>query len=243
MIDTILFDLDGTLLPVDMEEFVRSYFDAIAKSFHKISEPSSLLKNIMKATDYMVNNRERTKTNQRAFEEEFERLMGRDITPLMDKFEIFYETDYKKIRDNIEVQPLCAKIVETVGSKGYQRILATNPLFPKSAIEERLRWAGISVDNFDLITAFEDMHFCKPQIEYYGEIMEIIGKEPENCLMVGNDVEEDMIASELGMKTFLVDAHLIQRTKTLPPIDYIGGYRELYDFVKNVLPDLREQAV
>ncbi len=243
MIDTVLFDLDGTLLPVDMEDFIRLYFDAIAKSFRNISEPSSLIKNIMKATDYMINNTEKTKTNQRAFEEEFERLMGYDIVPLMDKFEMFYETDYKKIRDSIKSQPLCAKTVKTVRDKGYQTILATNPLFPKNAIEERLRWAKIEADNFDFITTFENMHYCKPRVEYYEEIMEIIGKEPKDCLMIGNDAEEDMIAHGLGMKTFLVDVHLIQRAKTLPPVDYIGGYRELYDFAKNVLPDLKEKAV
>ncbi|MGI6704418.1 MAG: HAD family hydrolase [Clostridia bacterium] len=243
MIDTVLFDLDGTLLPMDMEDFLHSYFDAVAKSFHRISEPSTLLRNIMKATEYMVRNTEKTKTNQRAFEEEFKRLMGCDIAPLMDRFEVFYTTDFKRIRDTVKPQPLCAKVVETVRDKGYQTVLATNPLFPRIAIEERIRWAGIDVDSFCLITTFEEMHYCKPQIEYYREIMEIIGKGPENCLMVGNDVEEDMVARKLGMKTFLVDVHLIHRTKTLPPVDYMGGYEDLYNFVLGELPDLRERAV
>ena len=86
------------------------------------------------------------------------------------------------------------------------------------------------------------MHYCKPQIEYYREILEIINKRPEQCLMVGNDAEEDMIARILGMKTFLLDAHLIKRAKALPPVDYMGGYSDLYNFVQNELPDL-EKAV
>jgi FMN phosphatase YigB (HAD superfamily) len=122
-------------------------------------------------------------------------------------------------------------------------VLATNPLFPRIAIEERIRWAGIDPDAFSLITAFEDMHYCKPQIEYYREILEIINKRPEQCLMVGNDAEEDMIARILGMKTFLLDAHLIKRAKALPPVDYMGGYSDLYNFVQNELPDLEEKAV
>lgn len=243
MINTILFDLDGTLLPMDMEDFMRSYFDAISESFCSISEPSNLLRKIMNATEYMINNTEKTKTNQQAFEEEFRRLMGHDIASLMDRFELFYKTDFKKIRDTVKCQPLCAETVKRVREKGYETVLATNPLFPKIAIVERLSWAGIDADDFSLITAFEDMHYCKPQIEYYYEILEIIGKEPENCLMVGNDVEEDMIAHKLGMKTFLVDAHLIQRSEKLPPVDYIGGYNELHDFVQNILPDLRGEAV
>ena len=87
------------------------------------------------------------------------------------------------------------------------------------------------------------MHYCKPRIEYYREIMEIINKRPENCLMVGNDAEEDMVVHRLGMKTFLLDVHLIKRADKLPPVDYMGGYRDLYDFVLNELPVLEERAV
>ena len=243
MINTVLFDLDGTLLSIDMEEFMHSYFQAVAESFKGILEPKSLLENIMKATEYMVRNTEKEKTNQRAFEEEFERLLGCDIAPLMSRFEQFYRTDFKKIKSIARHQPLCAKVVKTLKDKGYEMVLATNPLFPRIAIEERIRWAGIDPDAFSLITAFEDMHYCKPQIEYYREILEIINKRPEQCLMVGNDAEEDMIARILGMKTFLLDAHLIKRAKALPPVDYMGGYSDLYNFVQNELPDLEEKAV
>ena len=243
MINTVLLDLDGTLLSVDMEEFMHSYFQAVAESFKGILEPKSLLHNIIKATEYMVRNTEKDKTNQMAFEEEFERLMGCDITPLMSRFEEFYRTDFKKIKSIARHQPLCAKVVETLKDKGYELVLATNPLFPRIAIEERIRWAGIDPACFSLITAFEDMHYCKPQIEYYREILEIINKRPEQCLMVGNDAEEDMIARILGMKTFLLDAHLIKREEALPPVDYMGGYSDLYNFVQNELPDLEEKAV
>ena len=243
MVDTILFDLDGTLLSIDMEEFMHSYFQAVARSFHRLSETSSLLRNIMKATEYMVRNTEKTKTNRDAFEEEFQRLMGCDIAPLMSRFEEFYRTDFKNIKSIVRHQPLCAKIVETVIKKGYDVVLATNPLFPRIAIEERVRWAGIDPGCFSLITSFEEMHYCKPRIEYYREVLEIISKGPEDCLMVGNDAEEDMIARKLGMKTFLLDAHLIKRAKALPPVDYMGGYDDLYDFVLNGLPDLGEKAV
>jgi FMN phosphatase YigB (HAD superfamily) len=243
VIDTVLFDLDGTLLSIDMEEFMHSYFQEVGKSFCKVLEPTLLLKNIMKATQYMVRNTEKSKTNQKAFEEEFQRLMGCDIAPLMTRFEEFYRTDFKKIRDIVRHQPVCTKVVETLKDKGYELVLATNPLFPRIAIEERIRWAGIDPDSFSLITVFEEMHYCKPQIEYYREILEIINKRPEQCLMVGNDAEEDMIARKLGMKTFLLDAHLIKRAEKLPPVDYMGGYEDLYHFVLKGLPDLGEKAV
>lgn len=243
MIDTVLFDLDGTLLSVDMEDFMHSYFKAVSKSFYKYAEPSKLIKNIIGATERMVQSTDSASTNEMVFEKEFKRLMGCDIAPFMERFEEFYTTDFKSIKNIINNQPLCKKIVEVLKDKGYEMVLATNPLFPKVAIEERVRWAGIDVDSFILITSFEEMHYCKPRIEYYEEIMEIINKRPENCLMVGNDVEEDMIAHRLGMKTFLLDTHLIKRGDKLPPIDYTGGYKDLYDFVLNELPALEEKAV
>lgn len=243
MIDTVLFDLDGTLLSMDMDKFMHSYFEGISNSFCRLVEPAALIKNIMSATRYMVENTQSDKTNQKAFEEEFERLMGYDIAPLMDRFELFYRTDFKKLESIAYNQPICSKVVDMVKSKGYEVVLATNPLFPRIAIEERVRWTGIDVNCFKTITSFEEMHYCKPQIEYYQEIMEIINKRPENCLMIGNDAEEDMIAHKLGMKTFLVDTHLIKRGDKLPPVDYIGGYQDLYNFVLNELPDLKEKAV
>jgi len=243
VIDTVLFDLDGTLLPVDMDKFMHSYFKAISESFGGFTEPKTLIKNIMGATEYMVRNADGDTTNRAAFEREFKRLMNCDIDPLMDRFEEFYRTDFKNIRKIVNHQPVCNKVVDILKDKGYDMVLATNPLFPRIAIEERVRWAGIDADCFKLITSFEEMHYCKPRIEYYREIMEIINKRPENCLMVGNDAEEDMVVHRLGMKTFLLDVHLIKRGDKLPPVDYMGGYRDLYDFVLNELPVLEEKAV
>lgn len=243
MIDTVLFDLDGTLLPMDMERFMKAYFEAVSKSFYDVMEPKAFIKNIMLATNYMVENTEPHKTNRQAFEEEFSRLMGCDINPLMGRFIDFYSTEFKKLKDTVspQPQPLCREIVNILLYKGYDVVLATNPLFPQIAIEERIRWSGIEVGAFKAITTFEGMHFCKPKLEYYKEIMEIINKEPKNCMMVGNDVEEDMVASELGMKTFLLEDYIISRGSELPPIDYRGSYEDLYDFVRNRLPVLKEK--
>lgn len=234
MIDTILFDLDGTLLPMDIEKFMKVYFDAVGKKFYDVMEPKAFAKNIMLATNYMVENTEPRKTNQQAFEEEFSRLLGFDISGLMERFGEFYSNEFKGLKTVACEQPLCKDIISSLMEKGYDVVLATNPLFPQIAIEERVRWANIDAEVFKLITAFEIMHYCKPRIEYYKEIMEIINKEPERCMMVGNDVEEDMIAHRLGMKTFLLEDYIISRSENIPPVDYRGSYRELYDLVEKL---------
>jgi len=237
VIDTILFDLDGTLLPMDIEKFMKAYFEAVGKKFYDVMEPKAFVKNIMLATNYMIENTEPHKTNQQAFEEEFSRLLGFDITHLMERFGEFYSNEFKGLKAAACEQPLCKDIITVLTKKGYDVVLATNPLFPQIAIEERVRWANIDVDVFKLITAFEIMHYCKPRIEYYKEIMEMINKEPECCMMVGNDVEEDMIAHRLGMKTFLLEDYIISRNADIPPVDYRGSYRDLYDLVER-LPEI-----
>jgi len=78
------------------------------------------------------------------------------------------------------------------------------------------------------------MHATKPNPHYYQEIMEIIKVVPEHCLMVGNDVEEDLVAKTLGMQTFLVEDHMLNR-KNLPIVtDYQGKLEILLDFVSNL---------
>lgn len=238
MIDTVLFDLDGTLLPMNMETFMQAYFNEVERVFSDLMEPKSFIKYIVKATNYMISNLEPNKTNKEVFEEEFARLMGGDISGFMERFIHFYSTGFKKLKSIAEPHPLCREIVNTLVEKGYDVVLATNPLFPRIAIEERIKWAGIDISSFKVITTFEEMHFCKPNLEYYTEIMEIINKEPERCLMVGNDVEEDMVASRLGMKTFLLNAYVINRSGLPPQVDYQGGYEELLHFVRNCLPEL-----
>jgi len=241
MIKAVLFDLDGTLLPVEIETFMNAYFQEVGRAFCDVMEPKKLIDIIMAATGYMVKNLEPDKTNREVFEEEFTRLMGKDISTLMERFLDFYATDFRDIERIIYPEPICSEVINILVSKGYDVILATNPLFPRVAIEERVRWAGIETRYFKTITTFEEMHFCKPNLEYYREIMEMINMEPQYCLMVGNDVEEDMVAGQLGMKTFLLDEYLIHRNDNLPEIDFRGGYSDLLNLVNNNLMPLEEK--
>ena len=55
----------------------------------------------------------------------------------------------------------------------------------------RIRWAGIDAEDFEVITTYETYHYCKPNPKYFQEVMEEFGLNPKECLMVGNDVQED----------------------------------------------------
>jgi FMN phosphatase YigB (HAD superfamily) len=111
-------------------------------------------------------------------------------------------------------------------------VMATNPVFLKGAINARIEWAGLTPRDFDHITYCEDTHYCKPTLEYYREIMGKIGKQPEKCMMVGNDIRDDMVAERLGMQTFLMTAYLLNpEGKDITRYNK-GGFSELEDMIK-----------
>jgi FMN phosphatase YigB (HAD superfamily) len=117
--------------------------------------------------------------------------------------------------------------MENLFCGGFQVAIATNPIFPERAIRERLRWLEIEDLPYDLITAYETMHFCKPSPDYYLEVLQLLKVAPEDCLMIGNDVEEDLSAQALGIRTFLVEDCLLN-PKNLPiETDYRGSFADL----------------
>ena len=93
---------------------------------------------------------------------------------------------------------------------------------------------GFEPSDFEIVTTYEDYSFAKPNLGYYKEVTKILGVEPEECVMVGNDVLEDMISSELGVKTFLLTDCIINRKN----LDYSkheqGDFLKLIEFIKNL---------
>ena len=231
--NTILFDLDGTLLPIDMVLFEKLYFEELSKDFADIISPSDLAKNIWSSTKIMVQNTE-YKTNEQIFMDDFTTRMNMELPVLQKRFDNFYDTSFLKISEYaLDIQ--CIKeSVKLLKSKGYTVALATNPLFPEKAIHHRIHWAGFQPEDFSYISTFEKNHYCKPQLKYYEEILKDIEKKPEDCLMVGNDVQEDLVAKKLGLKTYLITNNLLHRTQDEIITDYSGEYEDFYEYVKNL---------
>lgn len=238
MMDTFLFDLDGTLLPLDMERFMDIYFKELGHEFQDLIEPQQLIKCVWAATECMVGNVEH-RTNQEVFMERFQQLIQDDPKKYMDRFEQFYDTRFHKARESVINGTTICECVNLLKQKNYRLVLATNPLFPKKAIHTRIGWAGLALSDFSYITSYEDNHYCKPQPAFYNEILSETGLTPEQCIMVGNDVQEDLIASRLGIKTFLITDHMIHRTSHPIQSDFIGTYDDFYAFVK-ALPSVEK---
>lgn len=214
MVKTILFDLDGTLLPIDTDQFVRMYMKALAGYAGHLVPPERLVSQVMASTYKMIENVDPGLTNAQVFAADFFPKVERSEAELMPVFDAFYRERFPALKAACPGIPgIAREVVQTAVDKGYEVVLATNPLFPREAIEERMRWIHVDDMPWRLVTSYEEMTACKPQPQYYKEVLRKIGCASEECLMVGNDMEEDLVAATLGMDVFIVTDHLISRTQ------------------------------
>ncbi|PKM93668.1 MAG: HAD family hydrolase [Firmicutes bacterium HGW-Firmicutes-1] len=234
--NTILLDLDGTVLPLDMDLFMTIYFAEMEKVFSDLPDHEMVVKNVWAATGAAVKSTEKI-TNEEAFMNAYGQLIVGDLDEHKRRFEAFYDEGFLKTKKSVIENQWMQKSIILLKEKGYNLVLATNPIFPMKAIHHRIRWAGFEPSDFSYISSFEKNHYCKPQIKYYEEVLSAIGKKPEECMMVGNDVQEDMIVHKLGVKTFLIDEHILHRTDEPIQVDYQGNYEDFYIFVEK-LPKL-----
>ncbi len=209
----VLFDLDGTLLPMDLDVYVKSYFSALTKGmsnrgFHARRFSKALLAGV----EAMLNN-DGTAVNEAVFWQIFELVYGEPARPREDLFEDFYRNEFQELKSLCGVIPEAAYAVRRIRELGYRVVLATNPVFPPLATESRIRWAGLEPEDFEFYTNYTNSGFSKPKPEYYLEIAKKMGLDPSECLMIGNDVIDDMIAETVGMKVYLLPKYLINRPK------------------------------
>ncbi|MGM9524545.1 MAG: HAD family hydrolase [Faecousia sp.] len=209
MLTTVLFDLDGTLLPMVQEDFVRAYFARLASFAAPYGyEAKPLVDTLWKGTAAMVQN-DGAKTNREVFWDTFASTFGEQVRAHEAAFDKFYVTDFNLAQNACGFVPEAAETVEFLKTNGIRRVLATNPIFPAVATQARIRWAGLHAEDFEFITTYENSRHCKPNPAYFADILEQVGCKAEECLMVGNDAVEDLAAQEVGIPVFLLTPCLI----------------------------------
>ena len=230
-ITTVLFDLDGTLLPMDNDVFTKGYFGLIVKKLAPYGYgKDELVSGIWKATAAMVANNGSC-SNCDVFWKAFAGALGERVYDDRAVFDDFYLNEFNQAKAYCGSNAAAADIVGTVRRRGLRTALASNPIFPMTAQKARLEWAGIDPDAFELITSYENSSSCKPNPEYYAEIARRLGVSPEECLMVGNDVYEDTAAEKAGMSVFLLTDNLINRDNK----DISGYHNGSFGALKNFL--------
>lgn len=233
-IKTVLFDLDGTLLPMDQEVFVKAYFGGICKKLAPYGyEADKLVNALWMGTKDMVKN-DGSQTNEDVFWKRFCQLLGENTRETEPILEEFYHNEFHQVKSVCGYDSAAAQVIARLKEKGLQVVLATNPIFPAIATQGRMRWAGLKPEDFALYTTYENSSYCKPNLNYYRQILEKLDLVPEECVMVGNDVAEDMIAEELGMQVFLLTGCMINRENKDISHYRQGGFPELLQFVEEL---------
>lgn len=234
MIKMIFFDLDGTLLPMDQDVFTKAYFTRLAGKLAPHGyDPQALIDGIWAGTAAMVKN-DGSRTNEEAFWSRFAAIFGNQARADEPLFDEFYQKEFQAVKAVCGFLPAARETIHILKAQGFRVALATNPIFPAIATESRIRWAGLEPADFEACTTYENASFCKPNPEYYRELLEKLDCSPAECLMVGNDVEEDMIARTLGMKVFLLTGCVINKKgKDLGAFPH-GGFPELLQYIASV---------
>ena len=236
MITTFLFDLDGTLLPMDQERFIKAYIGGLAAKMAPHGyKPELLVSSIWKGTEAMVRN-DGLRGNEEIFWETFSAVCGRDTRADEPIFREFYETEFQNVKHSCGFDPRAKAVIDLLKQRGFRVVLATNPLFPAIATHSRARWAGLRPEDFELITTYENSRHCKPNPDYYQDILDTLQLKPEECVMVGNDVDEDMIAGKLGMEVFLLTDCLINKSGTDISRYPHGSFEELLGYIGGLNP-------
>ncbi len=228
--DAVLFDLDGTLLPMDFDTFMRGYVGLLVKKFAPLGyDRDRLVDDLWKGVGAMAAN-DGSKPNRARFWETFaqgfpEKFVGstdEESEALLrkqdDLFLSFYANEFDGARAFTNPAPEAARAAVASARRRADRvILATNPFFPAVAVERRLSWVGLRPDDFDYVTTYETSTFCKPNPLYYREVLGRFDLDPAGCLMVGNDVSEDIAPTAgLGMGCYLVTDCLIDKSGAGP---------------------------
>lgn len=210
-ITTVLFDLDGTLLPMDQEIFVKAYLGGLCKKLAPLGyDPKTTAEAIWQGTAAMVKN-DGSRLNEEVFWEVFCGIFGEKARQDLPVFEEFYRNEFQQVAAVCGHTSEAKALIGWVKAQGLRPVLATNPLFPAIATHSRIRWAGLEPEDFAWVTTYENSRFCKPNPAYYQEILDKLGLKAQECVMVGNDVQEDGAAAKVGLPVFLLTGCLIEK--------------------------------
>ncbi len=227
----ILFDLDGTLLPMDQNVFLKTYLGGLAQKLAPLGfDPRELFGAIMEGTGAMIRNDGSAKNEDR-FWAVMRKAYGARIDEAIPYFEDFYSNEFAGVQSVCGYNPQAALTVRELKRRGYTVALATQPAFPAVATHSRIRWAGLDASEFALVTTFENSRFCKPSAGYYRDVADAVGFAPEECLMVGNDISDDMPAAAIGMKVFLLTDCLIAKESERVEDYPNGGFDDLMAYI------------
>jgi FMN phosphatase YigB (HAD superfamily) len=205
VITTLLVDLDDTLLANDVDRFIPAYLKLLGQYLEPVIPAEQLIPQISMATQAMIANTDPDKTLAEVFDENFFPALEISKEILMPYFDAFYAAEFGRLKHLTKSVPASERFLNYAFDNQIEFVIATNPLFPLTAIEQRLAWAGLPVSKnpYTLITSYETFHYAKPKLEYISEILAKCGRHPHEAAMIGNDLLMDLPpAAKLGAAVF-----------------------------------------
>lgn len=232
---TVLFDLDGTLIGMNQDEFIRLYFIKILDKLTALGYDKDGMYKSLEAAIRATKRNDGTITNEARFWQTFDEASGGLSEVLKRDIGSFYENEFISVlQGSCYPFPRAGEIIECARSKGLKVVLATNPLFPAVATHRRIRLGGMSPDDFDYITAYENSSACKPNPEYFRELLEKLGVSADECVMVGNDTKDDFCAHALGIPVFVLTECLINQSGIDLDAYPHGGFDDLISYIRSI---------
>jgi HAD superfamily hydrolase (TIGR01662 family) len=248
MLKAVLFDLDNTLILFEEEKFLMGYYPVLVARFAGIFPDGQFAERLMKATVVLRDN-DGSKINRELFLGVFCEGLSVSRDEVWSRFEQFFNLDFDMFRDRVTAAPCAEAAFRHVKERGLKIVVATNPIWPLVVQKKRLAWAGVGGIDVDLITHIDNMSYCKPNLGYFRQICREIGVSPGECLMVGDDPANDMVAARTGMKTYQTTDSRAYSQKPLeisknvignnldgiPPADFSGPLADVPEAVNALL--------
>ncbi|BCR06437.1 hydrolase [Desulfuromonas versatilis] len=227
----VLFDLDGTLLGVEMSKFIPAYLEGLSGHFADQVDRRAFARVLTATTFALLRSDDGSRSNQEMLLEAVGLHLGIGRAKWEQGLAAFFREGLEDLEKLITSLPLAREILERCFSRNLQVVVATNPVFPKPLVDARLQWGNLHDFPFALVTSYENCRYCKPHPGYFQDILQSVGLQPGQCVMVGNDTEHDLAARQAGIPTFLVDTWLVDRQQGSFTTDYRGGHEDLLEFV------------
>jgi HAD superfamily hydrolase (TIGR01549 family) len=232
---TLLLDLDNTLIGNDMGSFLPVYFKSLSARFPQWPG-DSFVKKLLAATQVMVSKNQPELTLEQTFDRVFYPSLGIKKEDAAADLEEFYAGEFGTFHYLTQPRPEAVELVQRAQAKGVDMIVATNPIFPRSAILHRIHWAGFPDEKpFRLVTSFDGFHFSKPHPAYYAEILAQIGCPDQPAIMVGDNLEDDLIpAAKIGIAGFLITDHPVTLPDGLSVPIQQGKLGDVWNWVEQI---------
>lgn len=211
MIKAVIFDLDGTLVPLKDDEFVKAYFGLLCKKLFPFGYDKDLLIKTVLTGDKMMRLNDGSVTNEVVFWNEFAKVYGEEKKADEKHFHDFYLNEFNGVKIVAGENPKAREVIDFCKSKGLKTIVATSPVFPIEAMIARLGFVGLKESDFDYISNYSNSTYSKPNPKFFEEILEKNNLKPEEVLFFGNSEKEDgKPAKSLGIKAFMVGDQIIE---------------------------------